>query len=257
MPPDARAVWDGATRRVFDVGFQSLRHPSSETHAFSVNTHRGRRSRRRDCLHCVFPDKRRRRGDRRITRHLLRRVPTWSVYARCPRARPSRTLQLTSRCVLRQGQKLRSNVELTTRDGVRLRGWRLQRPAGIRTVLFFYGNRSSVVDPAWSLDWLGQALEGYGFSEGKPSLDKSVLDDSLEVHAFAAPRSPGKRGPSFRRAIHGDGGGDSPRGEGRAGERDLARAARLTGGRARGAAGTCWLRHNPSSGFQTLALPAR
>jgi hypothetical protein len=38
MPPDARAVWDGASRRVFDVGFQSRRQPFSETHAFSVNT---------------------------------------------------------------------------------------------------------------------------------------------------------------------------------------------------------------------------
>jgi hypothetical protein len=38
MAPDARAVWDGATRRVFDVGFRSLRQPFSETHAFSVNT---------------------------------------------------------------------------------------------------------------------------------------------------------------------------------------------------------------------------
>jgi hypothetical protein len=37
-PPDARAVWEAATRRVFDVGFQSLRQPLSETHAFSAGT---------------------------------------------------------------------------------------------------------------------------------------------------------------------------------------------------------------------------
>ena len=38
MTPDARAVWDGASRRVFDIGFQSLREPFSETHALSVTT---------------------------------------------------------------------------------------------------------------------------------------------------------------------------------------------------------------------------
>lgn len=88
----------------------------------------------------------------------------------------------------------RRNVELTTRDGVRLRGWRLERPGSVRTVLFFYGNRSSVVDSAWSLDWLARTLEadviafdyrGYGFSDGSPSVDKNVLSDALEVHAFA------------------------------------------------------------------------
>jgi uncharacterized protein DUF6968 len=38
MSLEARALWDGASRRVFDVGFQSLRQPFSETHPLSVDT---------------------------------------------------------------------------------------------------------------------------------------------------------------------------------------------------------------------------
>lgn len=38
LPPDARAVWDRASRRVFDIGIQSLRRPFSETHRVTVET---------------------------------------------------------------------------------------------------------------------------------------------------------------------------------------------------------------------------
>lgn len=35
LPPQARAAWDRAERRVFDIGLQSGRHPQSETHHLS------------------------------------------------------------------------------------------------------------------------------------------------------------------------------------------------------------------------------
>ena len=38
LPPDARAVWDRATRRVFDIGFQSRREPHSTTHHLTAAT---------------------------------------------------------------------------------------------------------------------------------------------------------------------------------------------------------------------------
>jgi hypothetical protein len=38
LPPDAREVWDRASRRVFDIGIQSLRRPVSETHRVTVET---------------------------------------------------------------------------------------------------------------------------------------------------------------------------------------------------------------------------
>ena len=38
LPSDARQIWDKASRRVFDVGIQSLRRPFSETHSLSVET---------------------------------------------------------------------------------------------------------------------------------------------------------------------------------------------------------------------------
>lgn len=36
LPPDAREVWDRATRRVFDIGFQSRRGPASATHVLTA-----------------------------------------------------------------------------------------------------------------------------------------------------------------------------------------------------------------------------
>ena len=38
LPPDAREVWDQATWRVFDLGFQSDRHPPSATHLLTAVT---------------------------------------------------------------------------------------------------------------------------------------------------------------------------------------------------------------------------
>jgi hypothetical protein len=38
LPPEARRVWDGASKRVFDVGMQSGRHPSSVSCRIGVNT---------------------------------------------------------------------------------------------------------------------------------------------------------------------------------------------------------------------------
>ena len=38
LPPEARRVWDGASKRVFDVGMQSGRHPSSVSCTIGVNT---------------------------------------------------------------------------------------------------------------------------------------------------------------------------------------------------------------------------
>lgn len=38
LPSDAREIWDRASRRVFDVGIQSLRQPFSESHSLSVET---------------------------------------------------------------------------------------------------------------------------------------------------------------------------------------------------------------------------
>lgn len=36
LPPAAREVWDRATRRVFDIGFQSRREPASATHLLTA-----------------------------------------------------------------------------------------------------------------------------------------------------------------------------------------------------------------------------
>lgn len=94
---------------------------------------------------------------------------------------------------------VRENVSLFTQDGVRLRGWRLRNSASVRTVVFFYGNQSSVIASAWALDWLARALEadvvafdyrGYGFSEGEASVDQFVLHDAAEVYRFAAKGKP-------------------------------------------------------------------
>ena len=38
LPPDAREVWDQASRRVFDIGIQSRRRPFSETHRVTAET---------------------------------------------------------------------------------------------------------------------------------------------------------------------------------------------------------------------------
>ena len=38
LPPDAREVWNRASRRVFDIGIQSLRRPFSETHRMTPAT---------------------------------------------------------------------------------------------------------------------------------------------------------------------------------------------------------------------------
>jgi hypothetical protein len=38
LPPPARAVWDRASRRVFDIGVQSRRHPNDETHRLTSAT---------------------------------------------------------------------------------------------------------------------------------------------------------------------------------------------------------------------------
>lgn len=38
LPPDAREVWNRASRRAFDIGIQSLRRPSSETHRLATAT---------------------------------------------------------------------------------------------------------------------------------------------------------------------------------------------------------------------------
>lgn len=38
LPPPARAVWDRASRRVFDIGVQSRRHPNHETHCLTPAT---------------------------------------------------------------------------------------------------------------------------------------------------------------------------------------------------------------------------
>src|SRR5437868_7089444 len=44
---------------------------------------------------------------------------------------------------------VRRNVELKATDGIVLRGWYLEKPDTRRTILFFYGNRSSVVSSTW------------------------------------------------------------------------------------------------------------
>lgn len=86
----------------------------------------------------------------------------------------------------------RRNIELTASDGVVLRGWYLEHPNARRTVLFFYGNRSSVVSSTWTLHWLSGALDanvvafdyrGYGFSDGKAEIDR-IVQDALEIHAY-------------------------------------------------------------------------
>lgn len=41
LPPAARRVWEGASKRVFDIGMQSGRHPSSVSFKFAVDTLRG------------------------------------------------------------------------------------------------------------------------------------------------------------------------------------------------------------------------
>jgi alpha-beta hydrolase superfamily lysophospholipase len=85
---------------------------------------------------------------------------------------------------------LRRTIELAAADGVVLRGWYLEKPNTQRTVLFFYGNRSSVVSSTWSLHWLVEGLNanvvafdyrGYGFSDGKASIDR-IVQDALEIH---------------------------------------------------------------------------
>jgi uncharacterized protein DUF6968 len=38
LPPDAREIWERASRRVFDIGIQSRRRPFSETHSIAVET---------------------------------------------------------------------------------------------------------------------------------------------------------------------------------------------------------------------------
>ena len=38
LPRDAREVWDRASRRVFDIGFQSRRRPASTTHFLTAAT---------------------------------------------------------------------------------------------------------------------------------------------------------------------------------------------------------------------------
>ncbi len=38
LPPDARDIWNGAARRVFDIGIQSQRDPFSETHSLTSET---------------------------------------------------------------------------------------------------------------------------------------------------------------------------------------------------------------------------
>jgi hypothetical protein len=38
LPPPARAIWDRASKRTFDIGIQSGRRPSRETHNLSVDT---------------------------------------------------------------------------------------------------------------------------------------------------------------------------------------------------------------------------
>jgi len=91
---------------------------------------------------------------------------------------------------------VRRNIELTTADGVVLRGWHLVKPNTRRTVIFFYGNRSSVVASAWALHWFVEALDanvvafdyrGYGFSGGNASIDL-IVQDALAIHHYAAER---------------------------------------------------------------------
>jgi hypothetical protein len=38
LPPDARALWEGASRRVFDIGIESVRGPAQEVHRLSPRT---------------------------------------------------------------------------------------------------------------------------------------------------------------------------------------------------------------------------
>lgn len=89
---------------------------------------------------------------------------------------------------------LRRNIELAAADGVVLRGWYLEKPNTRRTVLFFYGNRSSVVSSTWTLYWLVDSLNanvvafdyrGYGFSDGEASIERFV-QDALQIHRYTA-----------------------------------------------------------------------
>lgn len=38
LPPEARALWQGASRRAFDIGFESVHGPSEEMHRLSART---------------------------------------------------------------------------------------------------------------------------------------------------------------------------------------------------------------------------
>jgi fermentation-respiration switch protein FrsA (DUF1100 family) len=84
------------------------------------------------------------------------------------------------------------NIELGASDGVALRGWYLEKEHASRTALFFYGNRSSVVLSTWALYWLADALDanvvafdyrGYGFSDGRPEIDR-IVEDALEIYSY-------------------------------------------------------------------------
>jgi pimeloyl-ACP methyl ester carboxylesterase len=90
----------------------------------------------------------------------------------------------------------RQNVEMTMRDGVKLRGWHLHKPDSHRLVLFFHGNGLGITPHTWSLDWLSQTFQasvvamdqrGFGFSDGKPEIE-ALVADALVVHDQAINR---------------------------------------------------------------------
>jgi len=88
-------------------------------------------------------------------------------------------------------------LEITSADGVRIRGWMLPaRATGLTgdkapVVIYFGGNAEDVSwtlsDPHWPDDWAVAAFNyrGYGASEGRPG-EKSLLDDALVIHDFMA-----------------------------------------------------------------------
>ncbi|MDQ7088425.1 MAG: hypothetical protein Q9Q13_11485 [Acidobacteriota bacterium] len=91
----------------------------------------------------------------------------------------------------------RRNVELPLPGGAAgraLRGWYLERPGNLRTLIYFPGNQESLLRIAWRLHWMADNLDvnvlafdyrGYGFSDGRATLgtiayDGAVIYDHLE-----------------------------------------------------------------------------
>lgn len=94
----------------------------------------------------------------------------------------------------------RRNLELTTADGVTLRGWLLDVPDERFTLIYYYGNAQSVVGAAYELYSLAERLRadvacvdyrGYGFSGGQPTFEL-LAQDAVAVFDLVRART---RGP--------------------------------------------------------------